>query len=190
MSPIELKNLSVLLLYGWLIIVLILCATTDLRQRRIPNLLTYPTILLALPVYCFIDGWDGFLFSAGGLTFGFAVLLIPYLFGGMGAGDVKLMSAVGAVLGFEQTFVCFLFVAICGGIIAFGLMVYNRNLKDKMLKTFLGFIYLGVHRDASLLKVDKHKIIQEGMPYGVAIAGGVFLFFLYTLMNNKSLLTF
>lgn len=184
MPPIH-HNLTMFTLYGWLATILILCATTDIRQRRIPNLLTYPTILLAFLIHCNIDGWSGFLFSAGGLTFGFAVFLIPYLMGGMGAGDVKLMSAVGAVLGPKHTIVCLLFVAICGGIMALGFMVYRRNIKDTLLKTFLGFFYFGIHGDTSLLRIDSNKITYEGIPYGVAIAGGVFLFFLYSLKNNK-----
>ncbi len=90
MPDIEFNNLITYLLYGWLGIVLIICAITDLRQRRIPNLLTYPTIISALLAYSFIGGWDGFLFSLGGMAFGFALFLLPYLLGGMGAGDVKL----------------------------------------------------------------------------------------------------
>jgi len=178
------------ILYSWLIAVLIVCTITDLRQRRIPNLLTYPTAFFALTVHCYIGSWNGFFFSLGGLTFGFAVFLTPYLIGGMGAGDVKLMSAVGAVLGFQETAFCFLFIAVCGGIMAFGFMVYRRNIKNTLLKTFLGILYLGMHRDASLLKVEKNIIIQEGIPYGAAIAGGVFLFFLYLISNNKTLPAF
>ncbi len=178
------------ILYGWLGIVLIICAITDLRQRRIPNLLTYPTIITALLAYCFIGGWDGFLFSLGGMAFGFALFLLPYLMGGMGAGDVKLMSGVGAVLGFKQTAVCFLFIAICGGIMALGFMVYRRSLKDTLAKVFLSFLYLVTQHDASLLKIDKSENIQEGIPYGVAITSGVFLFFVYLIMNNKTLSAF
>ena len=187
MPHFELNKLIVNILLGCLMTVLIFCSVSDLRQRRIPNLLTFPMILTALLAYCYIGAWDGFLFSLGGLAFGFAVFLFPYLMGGMGAGDVKLMSAVGAVLGFQQTAISFLFITACGGIMALGFMVYRRTLKETLLKTFLGILYLGIHRDSSLLKVDKTKITQEGIPYGFAITGGVFLFFLYLIINGKSL---
>lgn len=180
-------NIWLITLYGCLVVVLLICAFTDLRHRRIPNLLTYPMVLLALAIYWFIDGWSGLLFSLGGMTFGLAILLIPYLMGGMGAGDVKLMSAIGAVLGFKQTALCFLFIAVCGGIMALGFMACRRNLKATLAKTFLAILYLGMHKDATLLKVDKNKITQEGIPYGVAITGGVLLFLLYLTMNNKLL---
>lgn len=190
MSSVELNNYIISILYGWLATVMVICAVTDLRQRRIPNLLTYPTVLTALTAHCYIGGFDGLLFSLGGMAVGFAVLIVPYIFGGMGAGDVKLMSSVGAVLGFQQTAISFLFIAVCGGIMALGTMVYRRTLKNTLSKTFLGILYIGMHRDASLLKVDKNKITQEGIPYGVAITSGVFLFFLYQIMNNKFLPAF
>lgn len=188
MSSVDLNKLVIYFLYGLLVTVSITCAATDLRQRRIPNVLTYPTALTALLAYYVIGGWDGFLFSFSGLIFGFLLFLFPYFMGGMGAGDVKLMSAVGAVLGFQQTAISFLFIAVCGGIMALGFMAYRRNLKHKILNTFLAILNLGMHQDTSLLKVDKDKITQEGIPYGVAITSGVFLFFLYMFMNNKTLL--
>lgn len=187
MQHFENNNLIIFILYGALATVLIICAITDLWQRRIPNLLTYPTILAALTVYCFMEGWNGFSFSLGGLSFGVVVFLLPYLLGGMGAGDVKLMGAVGAVLGFQQTAFSFLFIVICGGILALAYMISRRSLKETLTKTLLGILYMAMHRNASLIKTDNKKIAQEGIPYGVAIAGGVFLFFLYLTMNNKSL---
>jgi len=189
-QQIETNILLIFFLYGALSITLIICAITDLQQRRIPNILTYPTVLTALPAYWFIGGWDGLVFSLGGLVLGFSVLFLPYLLGGMGAGDVKLMSAVGAVLGFQQTAVSFLFIVVCGGIMALGFMAYRRSLKDTLSKTFLSILYLGMHRDTSLLKVDKNKNTQESIPYGVAITSGVFLFFLYLMLNNKTLPSF
>jgi prepilin peptidase CpaA len=190
MSQIDFNNVIIYILYGWLTLILSICAISDIRHRRIPNILTYPTILVALTTYCVIDGLQGLLYGLGGLVFGFVMFLIPYVAGGMGAGDVKLMAAVGTVLGFKQTAVCFLFIAVCGGIMALGFMIYRHNLKNTLLKTFLSILYLGMHKDASLLKRNKNEIIQEGIPYGVAIASGVFLFFSYLMVNNKSLSAF
>lgn len=184
MPVIDLNIILNYFLYGWLILILLISSITDLNHRRIPNLVTLPTIFIALLVNTQLGGWDGLMFSLKGLAFGFAVFLLPYLLGGMGAGDVKLMSGVGAVLGFNQAAVSLLFIAVCGGIMALGLMIYRRNLKATLLKTFLAIFYLGMHRDASLLKVDKNTIAQEGIPYGVAITSGVFLFFLYLIFDN------
>lgn len=190
MSLINFNSLAILILHGWLIAVLIASAITDLRQRRIPNLLTYSTVFMALVAYSAAGGWEGLSYSLGGLAIGFSILFLPYLLGGMGAGDVKLMSAVGAVLGFNQTVVCFLFIAVCGGIMAVGFMIHRRNLKNTLLKTFLSMLYLFTNKDASLLKVDKNKITQEGIPYGVAITGGVFLFLSYLVITEDTHVAF
>ena len=178
------------LLYGGLIIALLISSVTDLRQRRIPNLVTGPTIVLALITYCFINGLEGFLFSLGGLAFGLAVFAVPYLMGGMGAGDVKLMGAVGAVLGLGQTFVALLFIAIAGGVMALGMMLYRGTLKQTLTKLFVSLLFLGANKDASLLKVDKNEQTQAGIPYALAISSGVCLFFIYLLINKEALPVF
>ncbi len=45
------------------------------------------------------QGWDGLAFGLKGLAVGFGLLFIPYLFGAMGAGDVKLLAAIGSFIG-------------------------------------------------------------------------------------------
>ena len=71
----------------------------DLRSRKIPNLLTFSMMLLSLSYHGVTGGLSGLGFSAAGVAIGTGVFLIPYLMGGMGAGDAKLMGAVGAMLG-------------------------------------------------------------------------------------------
>ena len=107
--------------------ILIAAAVNDLRTQRIPNLLTYPAMGIALGYHFMMSGLDGLLFSAGGLALGIAIFILPYLMGGMGAGDAKLMGAVGAILGAKGVFVAFLFTAIAGGIYALILLVFNRR---------------------------------------------------------------
>ena len=190
MSNIDSSNLLQLLLYGGLVIVLLISSFTDIYQRRIPNLVTGPTICAALITYCVIGGLDGFLFSLGGLAFGFTVFLFPYLMGGMGAGDVKLMSGVGAVLGFRHTIVACLFVAVTGGMIALGLMVYRGTVKQTLSRIFMSLLFLGAHTDASLLKFDKNELKQNGIPFAVAIASGVCLFLVYLVIYKETLPAF
>lgn len=190
MANMDFNTLMQFILYGGLMIILLISSVTDLTQRRIPNLLTGPAIFIALLAYYFIGGLDGFLFSLRGLAFGLAIFLVPYLMGGMGAGDVKLMSAVGAVLGFSHTLVALLFIAVCGGIIALGLMLSRGILQQTLAKIFLSFVFLVAHKDGSLLKVNKDEQTQDGIPYAVAIASGVCLFFIYLLINKETLPVF
>ena len=70
----------------------------DWRERRIPNLIVFPAALIGLLLNAYV-GWNGLWFGFQGLVAGFALLLIPYLFRVMGAGDVKFLAAIGAFVG-------------------------------------------------------------------------------------------
>ena len=124
--------------------VLIAASVNDLWFQKIPNLLTYPAMAIAVGCHVVMNGLGGLLFSAGGLALGIAVLILPYLMGGMGAGDVKLMGAVGAILGAKGVFIAFLFTAIIGGVYALIVVLIKRqHFKDfftiqaATLKTFI-----------------------------------------------------
>lgn len=165
----------------WLVIALVVAAVTDVFQRRIPNLMSYSTILLSFLTYLLIGGLDGLLFSLSGFIFGSLAFFLPYIMGGMGAGDVKLMSAVGAVLGFKMTVVSSLVIAICGGVLALCFIVYRRHFRS----ISLAFLSYGIHRDLALLKADSEILHNEKIPYGVAIASGVFLLLLYLIIHDR-----
>jgi prepilin peptidase CpaA len=99
------------LLIIFLIVVLVIAALIDIRIRKIPNLLTYQTMAVALCYHSLRNGLDGLIFSAGGLILGVVFFILPYLMGGMGAGDAKLMGAVGAVIGPGGVFIACLLTA-------------------------------------------------------------------------------
>lgn len=116
------------LLLSCLGIALVIAAITDVRYGRIPNAVTGPLAMLGLVVHGVTEGWDGILFSLEGLGLGLGILLLFYALGGMGAGDVKLLGAVGAVIGPVDVFVAFLTTACLGGLYAIGLMVVTWGL--------------------------------------------------------------
>jgi prepilin peptidase CpaA len=119
----------------YMILTLLLTASiTDFQSSRIPNLLTYPTMLVGIIYHSIFNGVDGLFFSAQGLGLGIALLILPYMVGGMGAGDVKLMGAAGGLLGPKDVFYSFLFSAIVGGFYAIAVILINR----RNFKGFLG----------------------------------------------------
>jgi len=107
--------------------ILLIAAVIDFRIQKIPNLLTIPAATLAVVYHCFTNGISGLLFSIVGLVTGIALLLIPYLLGGMGAGDAKLMGVIGGTIGAKGVFFAFLFTALAGGVYALALIFYYRR---------------------------------------------------------------
>jgi len=82
-----------------LLMFLLAVAVTDMRKRRIPNLLTVPAAIAGLTLNVWAAGSTGAVQSVGGLFFGLGAFLPFYLARGFGAGDVKAMAAIGAFLG-------------------------------------------------------------------------------------------
>jgi len=166
-------NLSIdVFLIIFLSIILIAAAINDLRFQKIPNLLTYPTMGIALGYHFMMSGPDGLIFSAGGLALGIAVLILPYLMGGMGAGDAKLMGAVGAILGAKGVFIAFLFTAITGGVYALILLLIKRQhfkgFFTRQAATLKSFIYT---RQFIPIPEDSNEK-KPKLCYGIAIALG------------------
>lgn len=91
---------------------------TDVSARRIPNWLTMPAAAAALVVHGAVLGWPGAWHALGGLVLGLAMFLPFFLLGGMGAGDVKLLAALGAWLGPADVVWVALYAAIAGGVLA------------------------------------------------------------------------
>ncbi|MBU0640809.1 MAG: A24 family peptidase [Planctomycetes bacterium] len=98
----------------------------DYAQRRVPNWLNATLAAAGLIAQSAFFGWTGLGWGCLGLLVGFAVLIIPWLMHGMGAGDVKLMAAIGAWLGPWLTLVSFAAGAIIGGVVAV-IMIYTSG---------------------------------------------------------------
>lgn len=159
-----------------LLLVLLVAAMTDLRTFRIPNLITMPFAVGALTYYSVLYGYAGTLFSLAGLGMGILLLLVPYLLGGLGGGDVKLMGMVGAFLGPKAVFSAFLFIAIIGGIYSISVFLLHRKIFGNFFTTMRAAFY-------EFLLTRKispgPEALRSGRPrlkYGLAIAFGTGLF--------------
>ena len=103
--------------------ILTVSVVTDLLWRRVPNWLTLPALLLGFAFQIFMHGSAGALTSLAGAATGFLLLIGFYSLGGMGAGDVKLLTAVGAWIGATGVCAVFLVTGLFGGVYAAGLIV-------------------------------------------------------------------
>jgi prepilin peptidase CpaA len=90
----------------------------DLRSRRIPNALTLGSTAIAIGFHIAQDGVSGAGHAAGGWLTGVVLFFPLFALGGMGAGDVKLLAAIGAWLGPSQALWTALYASIAGGVMA------------------------------------------------------------------------
>lgn len=160
-------------------------AIIDLRTRKIPNLITYPTMLIALSHHWFVKGFDGLLFSLGGVIVGTGLLLLPYLMGGMGAGDAKLMGAVGGIAGAKGAVTAFVLTAIVGGVYALILiLVYRQHFRGFLAKQFTTLKTLILTRKYIPDPVEAGSRNPK-LCYGLAIAIGTGLYIILDLSGYK-----
>jgi prepilin peptidase CpaA len=175
-----------------LLALVIVAALYDARYRRIPNWLTATGVLIGLSLNAYQYGvlptpqvqgsWSGLLFALKGLGVGFGVYLLLYVVHAIGAGDVKLMAAVGSLAGASNWFGIFMVTAVVGGILAIIVSIAKKRLGKTIFN--VGFILSELRslRPAYLkneeLDVKKDKGVR--LPHGVVIAIGTLIFLFVT----------
>jgi prepilin peptidase CpaA len=169
----------------FLVTLLALCAASDVRSNKIPNIVTIPFAIAAVAFHTFSNGLDGFLFSTAGMATGIVLLGILYIMGGMGAGDVKLMGAVGSFLGAKATLGAFLFIALAGGIYSLVLILIHHDV-------FKGFFSEKLLALSSMAMLRQYVPIQTEssgqkprLKYGVAIAFGTITYLVTKALGIK-----
>ena len=108
----------------------------DVRYRRIPNKLVLIILIGGIALNTIFDGFNGLLLSLGGFAFAFALMFFLHVFGTMGAGDVKLFAAIGAISGVSLVLPTLVVVALTGGVLAIGKMIYARRVGATCLEYF------------------------------------------------------
>src|SRR5262249_45359398 len=119
--------------YAIVLVAVVVAAVTDVWKFKVHNWLTVPLMLSGLAYRGIVGGWGALSDGAFGVLIGFGVLLILYLMGGMGAGDVKLMAGVGAWLGALPTFAVFLASSLAAGVYAVVLIVLCGSVRETLL---------------------------------------------------------
>ncbi|MGZ5055212.1 MAG: A24 family peptidase [Methylobacter sp.] len=113
-----------------LLAVLIAATVNDMRYHRLPNILTASAALLGIILQCWLHGWDGLLNGLAGFFTGMLLLIPFYAVHWMGAGDVKLMAAVGTFLGWPDSLLAVALTSGIGSIAALGYMAAQGELTD------------------------------------------------------------
>lgn len=158
--------------YFLLLAVLIPACATDLWRHKIPNLITYPGLLAGLLWGFFSAGLAGLgNHLLGAVTAGFPLLLM-FLGGSLGGGDVKLMAAVGAIMGFPTAINALFASIMVGGLCAALILIWQGRLWGLTVYAWGTIGYrLGWKKDPP----DALAPRRDAFPFGIAITIGTLL---------------
>jgi prepilin peptidase CpaA len=163
-------------------ILTMVAAGFDIRYRRIPNWLVLTGIVTGFVWNLYSSGWSGLGHAAAGLGLGFALYFPLYLLRARGAGDVKLLAAVGAITGPGNVLWIFLLTAILGGVIAMVILVLHKRVQH----TFFNLSFMmsdlaklkAPYKSSEELDVTTSKGMR--LPHGAAILAGALAFIVIT----------
>ena len=178
----SLDKMTVAIQWGIVIGASLVAAVSDLRTRRIPNILTFPLLISGLVWAGWIGGLSGIANSVGACLWLALPFLLLFVFFGGGAGDAKLMGAIGAWLGLSEGTIVLLCVMVAGIILSLCKATVNKKLKNVLMNVFISvytFIIcilnhrtrrLAISQDGSIVEVEADALT---IPYGTAIFAGV-----------------
>ena len=173
----ELIEILDLVRWGLLFAAVIYSAYTDMVQGRVSNTVSFGGMAAGLGLHYAAHGWSaaagpallpGLACALSGLAWGLGLFVIPYALGGLSAGDVKLMGAVGALGGYPFILPAIFFTVTAGAVLALSVLIWK------------GRLLAGLGRSLRLLLHPKSLRATNGLPgdertpinYAVAIAVG------------------
>lgn len=149
---------------------------TDFRSRRIPNWLTVPGLAVGVALNTVAAGWAGLKFSLLGAGLGLLLLLPFVVLRSLGAGDWKLVGALGAFVGVRVLADLLMGSIFVAGVMALVLVIYKGRLREtfhnmaRMLAALLSF-----HMPGPEVSIDNPQSLK--VPYGVALASTVVIYY-------------
>ncbi len=167
------------LLWGVAICSSLIAAALDVYSRRIPNYLTGAVLLGGLVWSWAAVGWGGLADAAAGCLLLMFLFVVLFIFAGGGAGDAKMMGAIGAWLGVVNGLFALGGVLLAGGLLAVGVSIARRRL-GRVLKNIrsivTGLLWVVIGRGRLVKAEDVRPTdsqVAAKMPYGVAIIVGI-----------------
>lgn len=153
----------------------------DAKSSRIPNNLNVAALIIGLLLNYILMGIPGLMFSLQGLGTGFALLMALYLLGGVGAGDVKLFSAIGALTGPWYTLTVAMYSLLAAALIGIVLMFYRGEFIKRIKRVWAWLVLL-----FTLGKIRILAGIKEGdafrFPFMYAVIPGAILAYIAPLV--------
>jgi len=148
----------------------IIIAYYDVRYRRIPNPFVLATLISGIAINAIFGGLAGVWASFAGCAIGFVLMFMLHLFGAMGAGDVKLFAAIGAVTGAHLILPTFVVVILTGGVLAIVSIIRAGVVMTTMQRVLQILVGLLPGWEMPRFAVPSDR--RHTIPYGVAITIG------------------
>lgn len=149
-----------------------LAAVLDVRTHRVPNVLTMGAMLAGLAVHGATGGQGSLLHSLAGLGLGLALFFPFFALGGLGAGDVKLLGAIGAWVGAEQVVWVALYSCIAGGLVALVMVAAAGRFRQTAAGLFVMFAHWQVKGPSSVPGMTLKDSTGPRLAYAIPIALG------------------
>jgi prepilin peptidase CpaA len=163
---ISVPHIAVILVAG-------MASVSDIRTARIPNRLTFGAAAAAL-VYLFVsNGWSGLVEAGEGWAVGVLLFLPFFALGGLGAGDVKLLGAMGAWLGPSEALWVALYASMAGGVMALIVALATGYLRKAVANLRMLITYWQIVGLRPLPELTLQGGHSPRLPYAVPITAGL-----------------
>jgi prepilin peptidase CpaA len=156
-------------------VVAVLGCVTDIRSRRIPNVLTFGAAGCALLYHLAASGLAGLGASAAGLAVGLAMFIPFFALGGLGGGDVKLLAAIGAWLGPAATVWAGLYAMLAGGPLAIGVALWRGYARRAATNIYSLLMFWRIAGFQPHPAITLESSSGPRLPYAIPIAAGLAL---------------
>ncbi|MCM3739544.1 A24 family peptidase [Oceanobacillus luteolus] len=159
-------------------IFLIFASYYDMRYQRLPNWLNVTGMLVGMAYHLVVYQIDGFLNSVLGLLVAGGIMLVLYIFKALGAGDVKLFAAIGAITGILFSLYAIMYTIIFAGIIGLIVLLFTKTF---LVNITLALLHIKESmKKKSLTPLDEFKNnISNKFPFMYAVIPGVLTAFYY-----------
>ncbi|MCZ0703144.1 prepilin peptidase CpaA [Natronobacillus azotifigens] len=150
----------------------------DVKYKQIPNKLNVLGVSIGFILFIITDGLSGFGSALLGMLVVFLIMLLLYAFKGVGAGDVKLFAAIGAITGIEMSLYILFYAVIFAGIIGVFILLFNSRLLKQVIDTFKHWFFSILLRKSKDINTDKQTMVRFPFMYAV-LPAAIYVVYLY-----------
>jgi len=154
-----------------LFVVITLAVYSDIRLFKIKNLITYPTVIFGITINTYSYGFEGFKDAIIGVFIPIIGLFIFYALRMLGAGDIKLYCAIGAIMGCKFVIACLAYSFLFGGFLSLIILLLRKNVIQRFKH-----LYNYIKTTIMLMKIDRYQDLtndKNGLfRFSYAVMGG------------------